>query len=88
MSQVSSNGMFRHSESQLPSRMHLSISSYNTHHFYRYPITHVLVTEEQFLLPIDVPIQDRSQQLQIYEIFNLPVSHSDISANIEPMTNI
>ena len=32
-----------------------------------------------FLLLIDVPIQDRAQQLQIYDIFNLPVPHGDVS---------
>ena len=34
---------------------------------------HVLVEENQFLLLIDVPIQDRAQQIQIYQIINLPV---------------
>ena len=29
--------------------------------------------ENQFLLLIDVPIQDRAQQIQIYKIINLPV---------------
>ena len=29
--------------------------------------------ENQFLLLIDVPIQDRAQQIQIYQIINLPV---------------
>ena len=38
------------------------------------------IKKEQFLLYIDAPIQDRAQQLQIYEIFNLPVSHGDMSA--------
>ena len=40
----------------------------------------MLVVGEQFLLLIDVSIQDRAQQLQIYEIFNLQVSHTDMSA--------
>ena len=34
---------------------------------------HVLVEENQFLLLIDVPIQDRAQQIQVYQIINLPV---------------
>ena len=58
--------------------MHLPISMDNSLHFYRYLKTHVLVAEEQFLLLIDVPIQDRAQQLQIYEIFNLWVPQGDM----------
>ena len=73
-------GMLRHIESQLPSIRYLPISLDNTLHFYRYFKTHILVAEEQFLLLIHVPIQDRAQQLQIYKIFNLPVQHFDMSA--------
>ena len=32
------------------------------------------------MLLIDVPIQNRGQQLQIYEVFNLPVLHGYLSA--------
>ena len=46
----------------LPSMMHLPISSDDTLHFYRYLHTHVLITNEQFLLLIDVPIQDHAQK--------------------------
>ena len=46
--------------------MQLPISSANTLHFYWYLKTHVLVADGQFLLLIDVPLQDRVQQLQIY----------------------
>ena len=66
-------------ESELPSTMHLPISD-DTLHFYQYLSTHVLIAEGQFLLLIDVPIQNRAQQLQIYEVFNLPVPHSNLSA--------
>ena len=59
-------------ESELPLNMHLPIPSSDQLHFYRYLQTHVLV-ENQFLLLIDVPIQDRAQQIQIYKIINLPV---------------
>ena len=55
-------------ESELPPNMHLPIPSLDPLHFYRYLHTHVLVEENQFLLLIDVPIQDRAQQ-----IINLPV---------------
>ena len=60
-------------ESELPPNMHLPIPSSDPLHFYRYLRTHVLVEENQFLLLIDVPIQDRAQQIQIYQIINLPV---------------
>ena len=40
----------------------------------------MLVAEEQFLLLIDVPIQNRAQQLKIYEIFTLPVAHGEVSS--------
>ena len=57
----------------LPLTMHLSVSSEDTLHFYRYLCTHVLIAEEQFLLLINVPIQDHAQQLEIYEVFNLAI---------------
>ena len=60
-------------ESELPPNMHLPIPSSDPLHFYRYLRTHMLVEENQFLLLIDVPIQDRAQQIQIYQIINLPV---------------
>ena len=60
-------------ESELPPNMHLPIPSSDLLHFYTYLWTHVLVEENQFLLLIDVPIQDRAQQIQIYKIINLPV---------------
>ena len=58
--------MLIHTEAELPSTMHLPVPSDDTFHFYRYLHTHVLVAEEQFLLLIDVPIQDHTQQLKIY----------------------
>ena len=60
-------------ESELPPNMHLPIPSLDPLHFYRYLRTHILVEENQFLLLIDIPIQDRAQQIQIYQIINLPV---------------
>ena len=60
-------------ESDLPPNIHLPIPSSDPLHFYRYPQMHILVEENQFLLLIDVPIQDRAQQIQIYQIINLPV---------------
>ena len=71
--------MLRHVEFEVPSTMHLPISLDDTLHFYQYLNTHVLIAEGQFLLLIDVPIQNRAQQLQIYEVFNLSVLHSNLS---------
>ena len=72
--------MLRHIESVLPSTMHLPISSDDTLHFYWYLSTHELIAHGQFLLLIDVLIQNRVQQLQTYEIFSLPVPHGNLSA--------
>ena len=37
----------------------------------------------QFLLLIDVPIQDQSQQLSIYKIFTLDIPHGNFSAHYD-----
>ena len=71
--------ILRHTESELPSMMHLPISSDNTLHFYQYLSTHVLIADGQFLLLINMLIQNRAQQLQIYDIFILPVPNSNLS---------
>ena len=63
--------MLMHIKVELPSTMHLPVSLDDTLHFYRYLHTYILVAEEQFLLLIDVPIQDHTQQLEIYQAFNL-----------------
>ena len=72
--------MLRHIESELPLMMHLPISVDNTLHFYWYLSIHALIAEGQSLLLINMPIQNRAQQLQIYEIFSLPVPYSNLSA--------
>ena len=46
----------------------------------RYLCTHILIADEQFLLLIDVPIQDHAQQLEKYEVFNLAIPHRNFSA--------
>ena len=51
--------MLKHIADTLPTTLHLTISPEDTLHFYRYLHTHILI-EKQFLLLIDVPIQDRS----------------------------
>ena len=73
--------MLTHIEEELPSTMYLPLSSEDTLHFYRYLCTHVLIADKQFLLLIDVPIQDCTQQLEIYQVFNLVIPHSNLSAH-------
>ena len=67
-------GTLSHIEKTLPSMLHL--------HFYPTLLlifcAHVLISNEQFLLLINVPIQDQSQQLSIYKILLL-ISHMVIS---------
>ena len=63
--------MLMHIKVALPSTMHLPVSLENILHFYRYLCTHIVVAEEQFLLLIDVPIQDHAHQLKIFPVFNL-----------------
>ena len=72
--------MLIHIKVELPSIMHLLVSLDDTLHFYRYLCMHIFVAEEQFLLLIDVPIQDRVQQLQIYQVLNLPIPWGNLSA--------
>ena len=71
--------MLKYIRDTLPSMMHLPIPSENTLHFYRYLCTHILITDEQFLLLIDMPIQDCAQQIDIYEVFNLEIPHINYS---------
>ena len=72
--------MLKQIEETLPSTMHLPISSEDALYFYRYLHTHVLIADEQFLLLIDAPIQDHTQQMEIYEVFNLDIPHRNFSA--------
>ena len=53
--------MLIHIEEALLSAMHLPVSAEDTLHFYRYLCTHILITDKQFLLLTDVPIQDHTQ---------------------------
>ena len=57
--------MLSHIEESLPTTMPLPVSSEDTLHFYRYLHTHILIANRQFLLLIDVPIQDQMQQISI-----------------------
>ena len=73
--------MLSHTEDALPPTMHLPVSLEDTLHFYHYLHTHILITNPQFLLLMDVPIQDHSQQLSIYKIFTLDVPHGSFTAH-------
>ena len=52
--------MLSHIADALPPMLHLPVSPDDTLHFYRYLCTHILIENKQFLLLIDLPIQDRS----------------------------
>ena len=75
--------MLAHIEETLPSTLHLPVSSEDTLHFFHYLCTHVLIANKQFLLLIDVTIQDRSQQLSIYKIFTLHIPHGNFTAHYD-----
>ena len=71
--------MLKHIEETLPSTMYLPISSEDTLNFYRYLHTHVLIADEQFLLLINVPMQDHVHQIEVYEAFNLNIPDRNYS---------
>ena len=73
-------GMLLHIEETLPLTMHLPISSEEALHFYWYLHIHILITDEQFLLLINVPIQDDTKQLEIFKVFNLAIPLGNFSA--------
>ena len=75
--------MLFHIEETLPSTMHLPVSSEDTLHFYRYLHACILIANQQFLLLIDVPIQDHTQQLSIYKIFIQDIPHENFTACYE-----
>ena len=72
--------MLLHIDGALPLTMHLPVSSEHTLHFYRYLCTTILIADEQFLLLINVPIQDHAQQLEICKVFNLVITQGNFSA--------
>ena len=72
--------MFQHIADTLPPTLHLPISPEDIPHFYGYLHTHVLIENKQFLLLIDVPIQDRSHQITIHQILTLDIPHRNYSA--------
>ena len=74
--------MLSHIEETLPSTLHLPVSSEDTLHFYRYLCMYILIANKQFLLLIDVPIQDWSQ-LSIYKIFTLDIPHGNFTTHYD-----
>ena len=72
--------MFQHIADTLPPTLHLPISPVDTLHFYRYLCTHVLIENKQFLLLINIPIQDRAHQITIHQVFTMDIPHGNYSA--------
>ena len=75
--------MLHHITATLPPALHLPISPMDTLHFYRYLGAHVLIENKQFLLLIDIPIQDRAQQITIHQILTLDIPHGNYSAHYD-----
>ena len=73
--------MLQHIADTLLPTLHLPISSVDTLHFYRYLCTHVQIEDKQFLLLIDIPIQDRDCQITIHQVFTLDIPHGNYSAH-------
>ena len=78
--------MLQHIADTLPPTLHLPTSPEDTPQFYRYLCTHILIENKQFLLLIDVPIQDRSQQITIHQILTLDILHGNYSAHYDVNT--
>ena len=78
--------MLQHIADTLPPTLHLPISPEDTLHFYRYLHTHILIENKQFLLLIDIPIQDRACQITIHQVFTLDIPHRNYSAYYDIIT--
>ena len=79
-------GMLQHIADTLPPTLHLPISPEDMLHFYRYLHTHVLIEDKQFLLLINIPIQDRAHQIMIHQVFTLDIPHGNYSAHYDIKT--
>ena len=75
--------MLQHIADSLPPTLHMPILPVDTLHFYRYLHTHVLIENKQFLLLIDIPIQDRAHQIMIHQVFTLDIPHGNYSAHYD-----
>ena len=78
--------MLQHIADTLPPTLHLPISPEDTLHFYRYLHTHILIENKQFLLLINIPIQDRTHQITIHQVFTLNIPHGNYSAHYDIST--
>ena len=78
--------MLQHIADTLPPTLHLQISPVDTLHFYRYLCTHVLIENKQFLLLIDIPIQDRACQITVHQVFTLDIPPGNYSAHYNIIT--
>ena len=67
----------------LPPTLHLPISPMDTLHINRYLCAHVLIEKKQFLLLIDIPIQDRARQITIHQVLTLDIPHGNYSAHYD-----
>ena len=72
--------MLQHIADTLRPTLHLPISPEDTLHFYRYLCTHVLIENKQFLLLIDITIQDRAHYIMVHQVFTLDIPHRNYSA--------
>ena len=75
--------MLQHIADTLPPTLHLPISPVYTLHFYRYLRTHVLIENKEFLLLVDIPIQDRARQITIHKVFTLDIPYGNYSAHYD-----
>ena len=73
--------MLQHIADTLHPTLHLPISPEDTLHFYRYLCTHISIESKQFVLLIDIPIQDRACQITIHKVFTLDIPHGNYSAH-------
>ena len=78
--------MLQHIADTLPPTLHLPILPVDTLHFYRYLCTHILIKNKQFLLLIDIPIQDRAHQITIHQVFTMDIPHGNYSAHYDIST--
>ena len=73
--------ILQHIADTLPPTLHLPISLVDTLHFYRYLHTHILIENKQFLLLIDIPIEDRACQITIHQVYTPDILHGNYSSH-------
>ena len=71
--------MLQHIADTLPPTLHLPISPEDTLHFLQVPM-YTCLDRKQFLLLIDIPIQDRACQITVHQVFTLYIPHGNYSA--------